>query len=275
MLLSSLSLGFLSACSFGPSSGYVPANSVANAVVQVNSVPAGKPSSAAAESQSAAAESLVADLYKQHDARKSPFFQTKNRALVDKYFTKALGDLIWKDATTSKGEVGAIDGDPLYNTQDPEIKNFAIGKAAVSNETAIVPVTFTNFGNKVAVTFSLKQVAQSWRIDNIHYGDGDSLMKWLKDTFAEKGTAPSSPGEFAGKYQVGDTTCTVKPAKMAFEVRWVKGSGVELFFSKNGFSFESSPDNGEPNRFEFDNESYNTGTFYRGDGKEFPVRRVK
>ena len=62
----------------------------------------------------------------------------------------------------------------------------------------------------------------------------------------------------------------------AFEVRWAKGSGVEMFFSKDGNTFESSPDkNGKTNRFEFDDENYTTGIFYRADGKEFPVRRMK
>lgn len=134
-------------------------------------------------------EAVVANLYKQHDAKKSPFFQTKNRPLVDKYFTKPLANLIWKDATASKGEVGAIDGDPLYNAQDMKIKNFAIGKGKVKGNAATVTVTFTNFGKKVTVTFVLKQVNAAWKIDNIKYGNGDSLMKWLKDTYPTKTAA--------------------------------------------------------------------------------------
>ena len=259
------------ACTFGTSN--TTSNANANVNSNANAEPAGTPASASAESQTAAAEALVADLYKQHDAKKSPFFQTKNRVLVDKYFTKSLADLIWKDATSSKGEVGAIDGDPLYNAQDMEIKNFAVGRGDVKGDTANVPVTFTNFGEKKTITFALKQVSGAWKIDDIKYGDGDSLMKWLKDTYPAK--TETSGGEFEGKYQVGDTTCTVKPVKMAFEIKWAKGSGVEMFFSKNGTTFETSPDKGEPNRFEFDDENYMTGVFYRGDGKEFPVKRLK
>ena len=63
-------------------------------------------------------KALVADLYRQHNQKHSPFFQTRSRARVDQYFTKLLADLIWKDAHGSKGEVGALDGDPLYNAQD-------------------------------------------------------------------------------------------------------------------------------------------------------------
>ena len=112
------------ACNFSVSTN-ANAATAANANLPANAAPAAEPVSASGESQTVTPEAMVADLYKQHDAKKSPFFQTKNRALVDKYFTKTLADLIWKDATTAKGEVGAIDGDPLYNAQDIEIKNFA------------------------------------------------------------------------------------------------------------------------------------------------------
>src|SRR5438045_208764 len=91
-----------------------------------------------------APNAVVADLYKQHDAKRGPFFQTKSRARVDKYFTKGLADVIWKDATTANGEVGALDGDPLYNAQDVAIKKFAVGKAVIKGDNATVQVTFTN-----------------------------------------------------------------------------------------------------------------------------------
>jgi hypothetical protein len=252
-----------------------PANSNANTTV-LDIGFEGNAASGGAQSQTAAAEALVADLYKQHDAKKSPFFQTKSRALVDKYFTKSTADLIWKDATSSKGEVGALDGDPLYAAQDLEIKNFAVGRADVKGDNATVPVTFTNFGDKRTVTFLLKMVDSAWKIDDIKWPEGDSMVKVIRDTYSSdaKKETPAD-GDFEGRFQVGDTSCTVKPVKMAFEVRWAKGSGVEMFYFKAGLAFESEPESGEPNMFEFDDESYNTGTFYRADGKVFPVKRLK
>src|SRR5207248_8070075 len=72
-------------------------------------------------------DALVRNLYA---ARKrpatDPFFQTKSRARLYKYFAKDLADLIWKDAVSAKGEVGALDGDPLYNAQDMKITAFRI-----------------------------------------------------------------------------------------------------------------------------------------------------
>lgn len=266
----------VSACSVKSTTTTTSDNASADAGTNSNAAtePAGTPNAGSAQSAATLPETLVSDLYKVHDAKKSPFFQTKDRALVDKYFTKPLADLIWKDATSTKNEVGAIDGDPLYNAQDTEIKNFAVGKGDVKGDKATVPVTFTNFDRKVTINFSLVTVNGGWKIDNILYGEGDSLMKWLKDTYDKKpDTSPT--GEFQGKFQVGPTTCTVKPVKMAFEIRWAKGSGVEMFFFKSGNTFETEPKDGETNSFVFDDESYNTGTFYRADGTTFPVKRVK
>lgn len=120
--------------------------------------------------KSVSPRALVVDLYRQHDRKHSPFFQKKSRALVNKYFVKALADLIWKDATTTRtGEVGALDGDPLYDAQDMEIKNFVIGQAISEGEIAQVPVSFENFGRKVQITFLLVKTGAGWRISDIKY----------------------------------------------------------------------------------------------------------
>ena len=127
-----------------------------------------RPSSA--QTKSLSPRALVVDLYRQHDHKHSPFFQKKSRALVNKYFVKALADLIWKDATTTRSdEVGALDGDPLYDAQDMEIKNFVIGQAISEGEITQVPVSFENFGQKVQITFLLIKTGAGWRISDIKY----------------------------------------------------------------------------------------------------------
>jgi len=130
-----------------------------------------------ATDKTATPEALVAELYKAHDAEKSPFFQDKDRALVDHYFTKELADLIWKDIKASKGEVGAIDFDPLYNAQDTEIKNFVIGKAKVDGDKAAVVASFVNFDKQTRITFKLTQQDDVWKISDIQYPEGHALMK--------------------------------------------------------------------------------------------------
>ena len=126
------------------------------------------------------AEALVADLYKAHDQKRGPFFQTRSRALLDKYFEKTLADMIWKDRVSSKGEVGVLDGDPLYDAQDMEIKNFAIGKAETEGAKARVPVTFENLGQKKTLVFMLGKGSTGWRINDIDYGSEGTLRSWFK-----------------------------------------------------------------------------------------------
>jgi hypothetical protein len=239
----------------------------ANSSAGASSTPTPTPAAA-----TIAPDALVADLYKQHDAKKSPFFQTKDRALVDKFFTKTLGDLIWNDAKTSSGEVGALDFDPLYNAQDVSVKNFKVGASEIKDKTAVVPVTFNNYESQNKLLFTLVEDKSGWKIDDIKYdGDGSTLRGIFRES------ASTADSEFEGKYRVGETTCTVKPVKMAFEVRWEKGSGTEMFFFKESDKgksvFESEGE--KTNLFIFDTENYNTGTFQRADGRTFPVKRIK
>lgn len=124
-------------------------------------------------------EQLVSDLYRQHE-RQSPFFQTRNRSLLDKYFVRELADLLWQDARSSGDEVGALDGDPLFNAQDMKITNFLIQKATVSSGTANVPVAFENFGVKHQIVFRLAAQRTGWKISDLLYDDGWSLLKVLK-----------------------------------------------------------------------------------------------
>jgi hypothetical protein len=127
-------------------------------------------------------DTLVADLYRQHNHKHSPFFQTRSRALLYKYFEKNLADLIWKDAVHSKGEVGAIDGDPLYDAQDMEIKKFAIKKPRYEEGRALVDVTFENFGKPQTIMFIVVNGKTGWRIRDIVYSEGRTLLSELKES---------------------------------------------------------------------------------------------
>jgi hypothetical protein len=138
-------------------------------------------------------DAVVRNLYA---ARKrpatDPFFQTKSRARLDKYFTKELGDLIWKDAVAAakSKEVGALDGDPLYNAQDMRITAFRIRPPEYgegNRDLADVPVTFKNFGKEETVLFRLERAKTGvWKISDIFYpgnpDDASSLTKMLKSS---------------------------------------------------------------------------------------------
>ena len=130
-------------------------------------------------------DDIVANLYKAHKAGSGPFNQTKDRKLVERYFMKDLANLIWKDAVSSAGEVGAIGFDPLFASQDPQITEFKINKSGwaadakfKAEDKATVEVTFKDGGKRQTVRFAFDQdEAEAWKIDNIVYPDAASLRE--------------------------------------------------------------------------------------------------
>lgn len=139
-----------------------------------------------AQTRSASPDTIVKNLYAAHNAKRSPFFQTRSRARVDQHFTKKLADMIWKDAIESKGEIGALGADPLYNAQDTRITVFKVGKPMYgegNRDIADVEVSFKNFGAPRVVLFRLERVVRKWKIDNISYpADGFSLVDLFNGT---------------------------------------------------------------------------------------------
>jgi len=64
---------------------------------------------------------LVAQLYKEHSGKSDLLQYPASKKLLPSYFYKPLLALYLKDQEDSKGEVGKIDFDPLYDSQDFEI----------------------------------------------------------------------------------------------------------------------------------------------------------
>lgn len=130
---------------------------------------------------------IIENLYAVQRAGSGPFFQTKNRAVVDKFFTKEFANLIWNDAVKTNGEVGAIDFDPLYGSQDPEVTDFEIMATGWggddkfgSDDKAVVQVTFKIGGEEQMVSYQFLQGKNGqWKIDDIRYRNQDNLL--LKD----------------------------------------------------------------------------------------------
>jgi hypothetical protein len=125
---------------------------------------------------------VVAELYKIHRNGNGPLFTKEGRKYHEQFFDAKLAGLIWKDLTeTPEGEVGHIDGDPLFNAQDMKITKFVVGAGTTEGDTATVPVTFMNFDQKVKITFRLVKTDAGWKLSNIVY-DGDSdLVKILSE----------------------------------------------------------------------------------------------
>jgi hypothetical protein len=140
----------------------------------------------------------IRKLYAAHKAGRGPFFQTKDRTILNDYFTKYLADMIWKSAGTTDGEVGALDFDPLYGSQDPQISNFTImptgwggdRKFGPANE-AVVQVAFKESGKARMVSYQFRQGRDKlWKIYDVHYrGDGDQVRLAEILTRAATGTS--------------------------------------------------------------------------------------
>ncbi|MBS1792906.1 MAG: DUF3828 domain-containing protein [Acidobacteria bacterium] len=128
-----------------------------------------------------APDALLRDLYKTHDRDNGAIVQGKNRAIIDKYFDKNLGGLIWKDMTTNKDEVGTIDFDIFYNAQDTDINNLNVGAPQIDGDKARVEVTFENYKEKNTLVYSLVKENADWKIADIDYGKGQTLLKLFKE----------------------------------------------------------------------------------------------
>lgn len=143
-------------------------------------------SSIAVAQRATAPEVVVRNLYAAQKKRATdPFFQTKSRARVDKFFAKELGDLIWNDAVLSArtNEVGKLGGDPLYNAQDMKITAFRIKPPMYGEgnlDLADVPVTFKNFGKDQTILFRLERdKRRAWKITDIFYPDNEGSASSL------------------------------------------------------------------------------------------------
>ena len=120
---------------------------------------------------------LVAQLYQAHRSKHDPLDETP---LLGRYFDTALLKLYLKDRSEAKGEVGRLDGDPLYNAQDTEIKDFSISAPEMAGGEARVTVNFKNLGKPTRVVYILSRTANGWKISDIRYDDGSSLKKILQ-----------------------------------------------------------------------------------------------
>src|SRR5207249_1795323 len=100
---------------------------------------------------------LVAQLYKEHSGKSDPLQYPASKKLLPNYFYKPLLDLYLKDQEDSKGEVGKIDLDPLYNAQDFEISDFNLVVLPHKKGSGYVAARFKNMGVDQEIIFALQR----------------------------------------------------------------------------------------------------------------------
>jgi len=226
-------------------------------------------------------DAVVKNLYAaQKNEKTNPFVQIKSRALVDKYFTKDLADLVWKTNTSDT----AWNVDPLYNSQDPQITNFVVGKPKEDGgaDNVFLKVTFKSYGKAESVGFNLRREAnKTWKIDNIEYSDGEDLASILRySTDEEYQKEYDADQTFKGDYMVGTMMCDVAPTmnRMFYRVRCEGQEGFKLY-SADGDEKETAfihvDDKGNAKgKFVFRNGE-NDGKYFDASGKEVKVKRVQ
>jgi hypothetical protein len=225
----------------------------------------------------ATADAVVKNLYAAKGAA-SPFFQKKSRALVDKYFTRNLADIIWKDATSAGDGVGALNFNPLFYAQDDEITDFVIGRA---DENGMVKVKFKNFGKPEEITFSLTKENTSskvWKIDSIVYSDAEdlgSILEYGMMTEAEMKEAEKM-NKLDGDYLVGGVKCNITETRNTYWAR-VKCDDQENFqvIDTESMTFGTFNPNEKGRKGRFVSPQYGViEKFVDASGKEFRVTRI-
>jgi len=122
-------------------------------------------------------------------------FVIENRAAKAKYLSKPLIAL-WAraDAATPKDDVGAIDFDPVTNSQDPDVKSFTLATEKLDADNATIAVTLTSHRTDrsnpadLVIRYDFMRETDKWKIDDIRGAeDGkpwsirELLTQYLKD----------------------------------------------------------------------------------------------
>lgn len=126
-----------------------------------------------------AADRLVRALYFEHSKKENPLQETKDRALIDQFFTKSTADLIWHDASTSSGKLKRTKINLLFRAPNETIKKTWVLPAAVAGSRAVVYVTFETNAKPQEIRIDMQQVAGRWRIMDMLYPDGRRLTQLL------------------------------------------------------------------------------------------------
>jgi hypothetical protein len=130
------------------------------------------------------AQSFVAGLYGAYAKRPGPDYLGPQKGRV---FSPSLIGLMRRDAAaTPKGEVGALDGDPICNCQDYELSRISIKVDPTSAGAARATVSFQNFDRPQEVVLDLVATKGQWRVDDVHAEGTPSLRGLLTASLAAR-----------------------------------------------------------------------------------------
>jgi len=129
------------------------------------------------------AKTFVAGLYSAYQRQPGPDYLGKQMAEV---FAPDLIALIKREAASvPKGDVGALDGDPICDCQDWQITKVEVTVSASRPGAAVADVHFQNAGEPRQVRLDLAAVQGRWRVGDVQTPDMPSLAKMLQDSIVQ------------------------------------------------------------------------------------------
>lgn len=102
------------------------------------------------------------------------------RATLARYFDPKLVDLILKDreCKARTKEICKLDFSPLWDSQDPGASDMKI--ASDKGNTVIVEFQYPGNGSQIRIVYQTTNVSGHWRISDIRYRNGSSLVSLLE-----------------------------------------------------------------------------------------------
>ena len=116
---------------------------------------------------------LIAAIYKAYEGKDAKGYNWNDGPDCKKAFSAATAKLILDDAEASKGEIGALDFDPIIDGQDYEITNLKIDVVEADLSHATAAVSFLNFKKPTKLKMQLLKEKDGWRIDDIIWAGKD------------------------------------------------------------------------------------------------------
>lgn len=142
----------------------------------------------AANSEALVVTRLYKDYAWQAMASQTPLFGEdiahQNKAVLGKYFSPALTDLLLKDSACQLAYQGIckLDFDVLFNSQDPRVTDLDVTKTSPGN----VTVSFKDpvDGHETRIDYVVVQIAGQWKIADVYYWNPDKAS--LKQLLSQK-----------------------------------------------------------------------------------------
>lgn len=135
----------------------------------------------ATSGMSSSPEDVINRLYRDFSKKGSGSVHVQGREVLSRYFDGRLVDLLIKDQECQKREKGICNLDFMiqYGAQDDEITGLRVGVFDPAKQSS--EVTFRNFGKPQTLIYRMNKSREGWRISDIRYEKGRSLVELLSN----------------------------------------------------------------------------------------------